>query len=70
MSQGAKDFTPNMSDYKGMGKKEMAMQIQHEALLSGYHAAFWFAVTISFISLISVFMLKSKRKIEQEQENL
>lgn len=70
MSQVAKDFTPNMSDYKGMGKKEMAMQIQHEALLSGYHAAFWFAVIISFISLISVFMLKSKRKIEQEQENL
>ncbi|WP_436854531.1 MDR family MFS transporter [Staphylococcus caeli] len=67
MSQVAKDFTPNMSDYKGMGKKEMAMQIQHEALLSGYHAAFWFAVSISVISLISVFMLKSKRKIEQEQ---
>lgn len=70
MSQVAKDFTPNMSDYKGMGKKEMTMQIQHEALLSGYHAAFWFAVIISFISLISVFMLKSKHKIEQEQENL
>ncbi|WP_436861523.1 MDR family MFS transporter [Staphylococcus caeli] len=68
MSQVAKDFTPNMSDYKGMGKKEMAMQIQHEALLSGYHAAFWFAVSISVISLISVFMLKSKRKIDQEQE--
>ncbi|SCS82604.1 MDR family MFS transporter [Staphylococcus caeli] len=68
MSQVAKDFTPNMSDYKGMSKKEMAMQIQHEALLSGYHAAFWFAVSISVISLISVFMLKSKRKIEQEQE--
>lgn len=70
MSQVAKDFSPNMSDYKGMGKKEMAMQIQHEALLSGYHAAFWFAVIISIISLISVFMLKSKRKINQEQQEL
>ncbi|PHK49585.1 MDR family MFS transporter [Staphylococcus edaphicus] len=67
MSQVAKDFSPDMSDYSGMGKKEMAMQIQHEALLSGYHAAFWFAVIISIISLISVFMLKSKRQIEQEQ---
>ncbi|NWK84211.1 multidrug efflux MFS transporter [Staphylococcus sp. GSSP0090] len=67
MSQVAKNFSPNMSDYKGMGKKEMTMQIQHEALLSGYHAAFWFAVIISIISFISVFMLKSKRKIEQEQ---
>jgi len=70
MSQVAKDFSPNMSDYKGMDKKEMAMQIQHEALLSGYHAAFWFAVIISIISLISVFMLKSKRKINQEQQEL
>lgn len=51
-------------------KKKWQCKLQHEALLSGYHAAFWFAVIISIISLISVFMLKSKRKINQEQQEL
>ncbi|MDN5907973.1 MAG: DHA2 family efflux MFS transporter permease subunit, partial [Staphylococcus equorum] len=44
MTQVSKNFTPDMSNYKGIGKQEMAAQIQHEALLSGYHGAFWFAV--------------------------
>ncbi|NLK11381.1 MAG: multidrug efflux MFS transporter, partial [Staphylococcus equorum] len=50
MTQVSKNFTPDMSNYKGIGKQEMAAQIQHEALLSGYHGAFWFAVIISIIS--------------------
>lgn len=62
MSQVAKSFKPDMSDYKGMNQKEMGIKIQHDALLSGYHGAFWFAVSISAISLLCVFMLKSKRK--------
>ena len=61
MSQVSKNFTPEMSNYKGMNKKEMAMNIQHDALLSGYHGAFWFAIIISVISFICVFMLKSKK---------
>ncbi|KRG08242.1 MDR family MFS transporter [Staphylococcus sp. NAM3COL9] len=69
MTQVSKNFTPDMSNYKGIGKQEMAVQIQHEALLSGYHGAFWFAVIISIISLLSVFMLKSQRKIRAEQKN-
>lgn len=52
MTQVSKNFTPDMSNYKGIGKQEMAAQIQHEALLSGYHGAFWFAVIISIISLL------------------
>lgn len=70
MTQVSKNFTPDMSNYKGIGKQEMAAQIQHEALLSGYHGAFWFAVIISIISLLSVFMLKSQRKIRAEQKEL
>ncbi|MDN6743132.1 MAG: DHA2 family efflux MFS transporter permease subunit, partial [Staphylococcus equorum] len=35
MTQVSKNFTPDMSNYKGIGKQEMAAQIQHEALLSG-----------------------------------
>lgn len=66
MSQVSKNFTPEMSNYKGMNKKEMAMNIQHDALLSGYHGAFWFAIIISVISFICVFMLKSKKKLEAE----
>ncbi|RIP37319.1 DHA2 family efflux MFS transporter permease subunit [Staphylococcus gallinarum] len=66
MSQVSKNFTPEMSDYKGMNKKEMAINIQHDALLSGYHGAFWFAIIISVISFICVFMLKSKKKLEAE----
>ncbi|MEJ7220015.1 MDR family MFS transporter [Staphylococcus gallinarum] len=66
MSQVSKNFTPEMSNYKGMNKKEMAMNIQHDALLSGYHGAFWFAIIISVISFICVFMLKSKKKLEVE----
>ncbi|MDG0844071.1 DHA2 family efflux MFS transporter permease subunit [Staphylococcus equorum] len=70
MTQVSKNFTPDMSNYKGIGKQEIAAQIQHEALLSGYHGAFWFAVIISIISLLSVFMLKSQRKIRAEQKEL
>lgn len=70
MTQVSKNFTPDMSNYKAIGKQEMAAQIQHEALLSGYHGAFWFAVIISIISLLSVFMLKSQRKIRAEQKEL
>ena len=70
MTQVSKNFTPDTSNYKGIGKQEMAAQIQHEALLSGYHGAFWFAVIISIISLLSVFMLKSQRKIRAEQKEL
>ncbi|MCD8910395.1 MDR family MFS transporter [Staphylococcus gallinarum] len=66
MSQVSKNFTPEMSNYKGMNKKEMAMNIQHDALLSGYHGAFWFAIIISVISFICVFMLKSKKKLDAE----
>ncbi|MCG7338126.1 DHA2 family efflux MFS transporter permease subunit [Staphylococcus sp. ACRSN] len=66
MSQVSKNFTPEMSNYKGMNKKEMAINIQHDALLSGYHGAFWFAIIISIISLICVFMLKSKKKLDAE----
>ena len=69
MNQVAKNFSPTMSDYKGMNKKEMAAQIQKDALLNGYHGAFWFAVIISIISLICVFMLKSKRKLNEEANN-
>ncbi|WP_437272404.1 MDR family MFS transporter [Staphylococcus succinus] len=68
MSQSSKNFTPDMSDYKGMGKQEIAAQVQHDALLNGYHSAFWFAVIISFLSLICVFLLKSKKKMNLEQE--
>lgn len=59
MTQVSKNFTPDMSNYKGIGKQEMAAQIQHEALLSGYHGAFWFAVIISIISLLGVYAEKS-----------
>src|SRR5699024_10890706 len=54
MTHFSKVFTPEMSDYKGLEKHDMVFQIQHDALLSGYHAAFWFAVIISIISLLSV----------------
>ncbi|HLR19306.1 MAG TPA: MDR family MFS transporter [Staphylococcus sp.] len=70
MTHFSKVFTPEMSDYKGLEKHDMVFQIQHDALLSGYHAAFWFAVIISIISLLSVFMLKSQRKIRLEQKEL
>ena len=62
MSHIANKFEPNMADYQGMNKQEMTLQIQHDALLNGYHAAFWFAVSISIISLICVFFLKSNYK--------
>ena len=62
MSHIANKFEPNMADYQGMNKQEMTLQIQHDALLNGYHAAFWFAVSISIISLICVFFLKGKSK--------
>ena len=68
MSQVAKNYTPDTSDFKDMGQKEMAAEVQHQALLSGYHGAFWFAVIISILSLISVFMLKSKRQIRLEED--
>jgi len=69
MSQVAKNYTPNMSEFKDMSQKQMTAEIQHQALLSGYHGAFWFAVIISIISLISVFMLKSKRQLKLEEKN-
>ncbi|MCU5745294.1 DHA2 family efflux MFS transporter permease subunit [Staphylococcus sp. SQ8-PEA] len=68
MSHIAKNFKPHMGDYHGMDKKAMAIQIKQDALLSGYHGAFWFAVIISCISFILVFMLTSKKKAEQDAQ--
>lgn len=64
MSHYAKAFEPKMSDYQGMNQKAIAQAIQHDALLNGYHAAFWFTVIIAVISLISVFLLKGKKAAE------
>lgn len=61
MSHYAKVFKPDMADYQGMGKKAVMQAVQHDALLNGYHAAFWFTVIIAVISLISVFLLKGKK---------
>ncbi|WP_114604366.1 MDR family MFS transporter [Staphylococcus sp. EZ-P03] len=61
MSHYAEAFKPDMADYEGMGKKAMMQAVQHDALLNGYHAAFWFTVIIAVISLISVFLLKGKK---------
>lgn len=61
MSHYAEAFKPDMADYQGMGKKAMMQAVQHDALLNGYHAAFWFTVIIAVISLISVFLLKGKK---------
>ena len=66
MSHVAQQFKPTMSDYKGLDKKAMAAQIQHDALLSGYHGAFVFAVIISIISFLSVFMLKGKKQADRD----
>ena len=66
MSHVAQQFKPSMSDYKGIDKKAMAAQIQHDALLSGYHGAFVFAVIISVISFLSVFMLKGKKQADRD----
>ncbi len=61
MSHYAEAFKPDMADYQGMGKKAVMQAVQHDALLNGYHAAFWFTVIIAVISLISVFLLKGKK---------
>ena len=66
LSTASKNFQPTMSDYQGMDKKEMAGQIQIDAMLHGYHSGFLFAVIITFISLLLTFLIKSKKKVKAE----
>ena len=40
LSTASKNFQPTMSDYQGM-EKEMAGQIQIDAMLHGYHSGFY-----------------------------
>lgn len=68
MSHVAKTFEPHMSDYKGLSQAAIAKHIQQDAMLSGYHGAFWFAVIITGISLICVFMLKGKSGATQDHQ--
>ncbi|RZI01126.1 DHA2 family efflux MFS transporter permease subunit [Staphylococcus condimenti] len=65
MSHYAKAFKPDMADYKGMAPKEIKAAIAKDAMLNGYHAAFWFTVIIAIIAFFSVFLLKSKKKAKQ-----
>ncbi|MBE7355947.1 multidrug efflux MFS transporter [Staphylococcus haemolyticus] len=66
LSTASKNFQPTMSDYQGMDKKEMAGQIQIDAMLHGYHSGFLFAVIITLISLLLTFLIKSKKKVKAE----
>ncbi|MCI2947806.1 MFS transporter, DHA2 family, multidrug resistance protein [Staphylococcus caledonicus] len=68
LSVASKNFQPTMSDYQGMNKKEMAGQIQIDAMLHGYHSGFLFAVAITVISLLLTFLIKSKKKIKAESQ--
>ena len=66
LSTASKNFQPTMSDYQSMDKKEMAGQIQIDAMLHGYHSGFLFAVIITVISLLLTFLIKSKKKVKAE----
>lgn len=65
MSHFAKVFEPNMADYQGLKPEEVQTQIAQDAMLNGYHAAFWFTVVIAIIAFLSVFLLKSNKKTKQ-----
>ncbi|MBO1198560.1 multidrug efflux MFS transporter [Staphylococcus simiae] len=67
LSQASKNFTPTMSDYKGMDKVDMMNQIKVDTLLHGYHAGFLFAVIITIVSFFCSFMLQGKKKDITEQ---
>lgn len=62
MSHYAKIFKPDMADYKGLAPKAIKANIARDAMLNGYHAAFWFTFIIAIIAFFSVFLLKSKKK--------
>lgn len=64
MSHFAKAFEPDMSDYQGLKPEAIKAQIAHDAMLNGYHAAFWFTVIIAIIAFLSVFLLKGNKKTE------
>lgn len=65
MSHFAKIFKPDMADYQGMKPEVMQAQMAQDAMLNGYHAAFWFTVIIAIIAFLSVFLLKGKNKAKQ-----
>ncbi|MDK7925905.1 MAG: MDR family MFS transporter [Staphylococcus simulans] len=64
MSHFAKIFKPDMADYQGLKPEVMQAQIAQDAMLNGYHAAFWFTVIIAVIAFLSVFLLKSQKKVK------
>ncbi|MFC0137700.1 drug:proton antiporter [Staphylococcus petrasii] len=69
LSSASKSFKPTMSDYQGMNKQDMMLQIQLDAMLHGYHAGFLFAVGITVISLLLTFLIKSKKKVKAEAQD-
>lgn len=64
MSHFAKIFKPDMADYQGLKPEVTQAQIAQDAMLNGYHAAFWFTVIIAVIAFLSVFLLKSQKKVK------
>ena len=65
MSHATRTFTPTMSDYEGMSKQVITAQIKQDALINGYHAAFWFTVIIAIVGFACVFMLYNKKKADK-----
>ncbi|WP_130859183.1 MDR family MFS transporter [Gracilibacillus phocaeensis] len=62
MSTMALNYQPDVQALQGLSEEAAAQQIEANAAISGYNAAFWLATALSLIGLILTLFLKTKKQ--------
>lgn len=61
MTQGAKNFKPNLSDHENVESSQLASVMQTDALIAGYDASFMAATILACIGVVCALFLQTKK---------